>query len=961
MKSVTLAVFLIGAAISAAAQSPTGSIQGVIVDQSEAALSGVTVTLVQPATGVQRIVRTEGTGLFRAPLLPVGAYELHAALDGFASLAQANISVGVGETISLRLHMTIAAVVETVTVESAAPVLETTRSKVSSGVDAFAIHHLPINGRNFVDFVLLTPGVTRDTNTGELSFAGQRSMFNSLIVDGADNNNTFFGQSFGRVGSGRVPYQFSEDGVQEFQVNSNSYAAEYGRAGAGVINVVTKSGTNQLAGSLFEFYRDKALNATNPILVLNGQPKAPYHYHQFGGTTGGPLRANHDFFFFSYDGQRNTQTNSTFLNLPAVYPNDPQTLAGIARLEPLAAPWSRGLDQDVFLGRSDHRAGNGTVTVRYNHENFEGKNYESFGNQVALEHTGASVVHTRGLNGSWVDAFTSSLFNEVKAQYARDDETGDANSASPEAAIQQTGIPVLTIGRNNFSPRATLLERVQASDSLTWIRGSHQMKIGADVQRDHIVNSFPQYFSGSYVFRSLASFAGGRPNQPNESYLQNFPGPGTSGADSSSTLSEFSAFAQDEWRPWRDLTISLGGRYDLMTVRTPTVRNPDPQLAAAGIDTSHLEPDVNNVGPRLGVAWNPGGRRYVLRGGWGLFFARTPVLRTSAAVFNNGINVIQVSFTGDAVPTYPQIFSTIPVTGGAPAKPNVFYADKDFANPRVTQGSAAIEWEWRPGTTITVTYLSVAGASLPRSVDKNIGTLSSRTFTIAGTNETVSYPFFGPDRPFSNFVRVIALESTAESRYNGVTVELNRRFSGGLQFRAAYTLGKVVDTKPDASTSDQLGFPSNPIDYEVDRSVGDNDQRHRLVASGVYLVGKWSFSAIFNAESGKPYSTRVGTFDLNGDGNVNNDRAPGTARNSLRLPAILTVDARAGRTFPLTSRIRMEVFAEAFNLFNRDNINGVVPGMYNPVGTTLVPNVNFQKPSNSAGERIVQLAMRLMF
>ena len=200
------------------------------------------------------------------------------------------------------------------------------------------MQNLPVNGRNFIDFALLTPGVTRDVRTGDISFAGQRGTLNSLVVDGADNNNTFFGQTAGRTGSGRAPYQFSQDAVKEFQVNSNSFSAEYGRAGGAVINVVTKSGTNEFHGSAFEFFRDKALNANNAINELNNRPKSPYHFNQFGGTIGGPMRRNRDFFFFNYDGQRNTQPNTVFLNLPATPPTD----AGHRpRASPACSRWPR--------------------------------------------------------------------------------------------------------------------------------------------------------------------------------------------------------------------------------------------------------------------------------------------------------------------------------------------------------------------------------------------------------------------------------------------------------------------------------------------------------------------------------------------------------------------------------------------------------------------------------------------
>ena len=188
----------------------------------------------------------------------------------------------------------------------------------------------------------------------------------------------------------------------------------------------------------------------------------------------------------------------------------------------------------------------------------------------------------------------------------------------------------------------------------------------------------------------------------------------------------------------------------------------------------------------------------MVRGGWGLFYGRTPSIMLGTAHSNNGVNIVSLMFTGDAVPTYPQNFDTIPATGTA-ARPNIFYIDKDFANARLMQANAAVEWQIQAQTTVTATYLFVDGDQLSRSIDRNIGTLGSRAFTVAGTGTTYSYPFFGADRPFGNFQRVIAFESTAVSRFNGLTLELNRRFAGDKQLRVAYTLGKVVDTVPDAT------------------------------------------------------------------------------------------------------------------------------------------------------------------
>ena len=347
---------------------------------------------------------------------------------------------------------------------------------------------------------------------------------------------------------------------------------------------------------------------------------------------------------------------------------------------------------------------------------------------------------------------------------------------------------------------------------------------------------------------------------------------------------------------------------------------------------------------------------------------------------NNGVNIVSLTFTGDAVPTYPQKFESIP-SGGTAGRPNIFYIDNEFANSRLMQANAAVEWEVMANTSLTVTYLLVDGTDLPRSIDRNIGPLGARTFTVAGSGETFDYHFFGSARPFTNFQRVIAFESTAESLYNGITFELNRRFANNLQFRAAYTLGKVEDTVPDATAvvpgnaGDDVKYASNPADFDADRTAGNNDQRHRFVGSAVYstsglgnglegfaraLVKDWSLSAILSAQSGQPYTARIGAVDLNGDGNTRNDIAPGTARNEFRVPSIVTFDSRVARDL-VFGEARVTLIWEAFNLFNRDNISSVDATLYSVTGTTLTRSTTFGRPLASAGERIMQLAVKVSF
>jgi outer membrane receptor protein involved in Fe transport len=452
--------------------------------------------------------------------------------------------------------------------------------------------------------------------------------------------------------------------------------------------------------------------------------------------------------------------------------------------------------------------------------------------------------------------------------------------------------------------------------------------------------------------------------------VQAFAGAGTTGATTHPDISEYGFFVQDEWRVREDLTVHAGLRYDLQKFAKPSVRNPDPQLATAGIDTSTLKTDTNNLGPRAGIAWSPGQKRTVYRAGYGVFYGRTPSIMVGTAHSNNGINVQTITFTGALVPTYPNTFSGIP-TGVVLPKPTIFVFDKDYQNPRVQQASMGIEYSLDSHTSLSVNYLFVHGDQLSRSTDINIGVSTPVTFTVADTGQVLPHYHFGPG-PYTNFARIIAFQSSAVSTYQGVTVEAQRRLSGGLQARASYTLGKVTDTVPDATAvvpgTDDAKFASNPADFNVDRAPGNNDQRHRLVLSGVYtsgatkhrrLAGGWTVAAIFTAQSGQPYSAYVSN-DINNDQNARNDIAPGTTRNQYRLPSQVSFDPRVARDIPVRGA-KLQLIWEAFNLFNRDNISGVRNTLYNVSGTTLTTLTNFQQPTLSSGPRIMQLAVKLRF
>src|SRR2546421_4529493 len=538
--ALVVSLFFVSTVVRAQSQASTGNIEGRVLDPNGAAVPNVQVTATNEATGLQKSANTDDEGNYRIILLPPGTYTVRAEkTQGFAQAEFQNVQVTVGGKTPLEIKLSPAGVkVADINVTSEVPLVETTRTSVSTTINQQSIDNLPINGRNFQDFATLSPGVVRDPRGGDLSVGGQRGTFNSLQVDGVDNNNTFFGQAFGRGGV-RPPYQFSEESVQEFQVNQNGFSAEFGRAGGAVINVVTKSGTNYFHGGAFEYFRDEALNANDPIVKANqpraGQPnrRAKLQINQFGGHFGGPISKNRAFFFFTYDGQR--------ANVPQVMdvPNIGAAPAGARTvLLPLIHTYAIGRRQNVFLGKSDIKVNDRNQLVfRFNHQGFNGKNNENNGPLSAEEHSGDSNVKSDTFSSTLTSTLTQRIVNEFRFQYARDKEPGLANSASPEAvigtAVTGSAGTNLSIGRNNFSPRETTIKRVQFIDNVSYLQGRSNWKFGLDFNFDRIFNFFPGIFSGSYTFQNYTGFATNAPT----AYTQNFPGAGTTGGTTHPNLS----------------------------------------------------------------------------------------------------------------------------------------------------------------------------------------------------------------------------------------------------------------------------------------------------------------------------------------------------------------------------------------------------------------------------------------
>ena len=974
-----LAVCLLSISITTLGQSQanTGNIEGRVTDPNAASVPNVTVTATNLATGLSKNAQTNDEGIYRIVFLPPGVYKVETrGAQGFVPGTFTNVVVTVGGQTPLDIQLAVGnTAVSMVDVSAEGQVVETARTSISSVVNERAIQNLPVNGRNFLDFATLTPSVVRDpTRQGDLAVGGQKGTLNSLQVDGADNNNTFFGQSFGRTGT-RPPYQFSEESVQEFQVNQNGFSAEFGRAGGAVINVVTKSGTNDWHGSAFEFFRDEALNSNTPILTARGQKRPKSQINQFGATVGGPIKRDRAFFFFAYDGQRS--------NIPNVV-DAPNFFAQPASIQNLLAPkmqtYQIGRDQDVFMAKSDIRLNNANqLVLRFNQQNFTGNNNENGGPLSVEEHSGNSVAKTTTFSGSLISTLSPVLINDFRFQFGRDREPGEANSDETEARIQ-TGGGFLQLGRNNFSPRETTIKRVQFIDVVSLTHGEHSLKFGADFNFDRVFNFFPGLFTGQYTFNSYALFASNTP----ASFTQNFAGTGTTGGTTNPDLNEYGVFVQDDWRVTPKLTLNLGLRYDLQDLADPTVRNPSPALAAVGLDTTTPVQDANNFAPRFGFSYGFDDKT-VVRGGFGIFFGRTPAIMLGTAHSQNGIQVTGVSLNCTLVPNpclvYPNIFNAPPTGGGV--NPSLYLFAKDYAQPYVMQGRLGVERELFANTSLSVNYLFFRGVHISRTRDINLGVPVPTTVTDpAGTQFTVlRHPVA---RPIPGFARISLFESTADSRYSALAAELKRRFTRGFQFIAAYTYSDTSDNRPDQTmvvvgADDAKGLQNN-LDITSDWGRSDLDIKHRFVFSPVYEIGSvqkdndfarqllsnWIFSGIITLQSGFAYSALI-AGDANRDSNPSTDRVPGTRRNDFTTPNIYVFDARVTKTFKFGENYSVSLLGEAFNLFNRSNVATVNTGRYGIASSSALvltnpaPSTPFGGPRTFLGERQIQLGVRFKF
>ena len=984
-----LGALVLGVDTALSQDASLGAIRGQVVDAGGARVPNANVELLQPSRGLRLQQKADAEGRFAFALVQADEYELRAEAPGMQLSAARAVTVEVGAAVEIELKMGLARAEEEVTVSESNQQVETESSEIAQVIDSKAIENLPLNGRRFTDLALLGTGVTQDPRgltssaNGDMAFGGVRGYQSSMLVDGGDNNNSFFAQGRGRY---RAPYQFSNEVVQEFRVSSNAYGAELGRSGGAVVNVVTKSGTNQFHGSGFYYLRDSAFNAQHPFTDAKPEDRQ----HQFGATLSGPLAKNRAFFLAGWDQHIfHVPTEVRFVNgssavtpTAADYEITDQVLvvAAAARLSEQAGSYRSSQVGNAGFFKVDYSISpTQFLTARLNTSRYGGDNNvfldpSSPVSTHALSENGTESVATETGNVAMTSAFGKRLSSHLRLQFSRDLQASSSNTE--EVRWKVYGI-LDGAGRSSILPRQTREHKLHLSETMNLEGRRQSWKFGGDVAQAWIYNFFPSLFGGEYIFDNTSvnpfTFAPqtyGMKINPLRAYAHNVPryyiqnfGSATSHPDTT----EYAVFAQDSVRLNSRVAVNLGVRWDLQQFNTRGLKtNP------LWPDSGKAPEDVNNVAPRVGFAWNISREpATVLRGGWGRFYTRIPSIYTSSVETDNGLAQQHLFLVNSQMrdmaifPKYPNPLVSCGLMADACDAPasmsgklttEMSSFEHNFQTPYVDQGSLSLEREVGNRFAVAATYLYVHGQHLIRARDANLpdpvveqypvfsadgSTFTGQYYDVAsfGTwqmTRSISCAFppcvNDVQRPIPQLDSVNVFESAAESIYHGLTISARRRMTHGLYFRFGYTYAKAIDNGQDALVAGRPATVQNSAAPNDERGLSVTDQRHRFAFSWIYEPRFFHrdrpvMKTIFNDWKISGVVT-IGsgrpvnahtTGDANRDGNDGNDRLPGVSRNSATGPDYATTDMRLSRLIKGTERWKVHVLVEAFNILNRDN------------------------------------------
>jgi hypothetical protein len=914
-----LTVMLAGQGIIAAQNVTSATLSGVVEDANGAAVVGATLTATNSETNQQSTTNSDLDGHFKFPYLRVGNYKLTIAESGFTTLRQ-QVSLTVGQALYLVFKLQVSSVSENITVDSVAPI-ETTRTQVTQTIRPAEIDQLPLNGRNYLDLALLVPAVS-PANTGSnqrfaetsavpgqgISVAGQRNLYNSFILDGMSANDD---------AADLTGTYFSQEVIREFQVITSGGIAEFGRASAGVVNIVSKSGTNNWRGDLYGFGRNQRFDARNPLATK----KDLLTQAQYGGAISGPLKRNRTFLFANFEQTRR--------NYSAVLTIAPAAVAAINNrlnttgyrgplIETGIVPAS--FDTSNLFARLDHQLTNhNQLTARYSLYHINAVNSRTVGGLNAVSR-GSGLDDTDQTIAVSDVATIGRQVNEARFQFTRSTLDAPINdSVGPAVGISG----VANFGTATSSPLARDISLFEGVENISFQHGLHSPKAGVDLLFNRVNIVFPGALQGVYNFTSLNNFLAGNYS----TFQQAFGAP--SQAQSNPNVG---FFVQDEWRVRPHLTLNLGLRYDLQFLPAP------------------IQADTNNFAPRFGFAFAPGDRRTVIRGGAGLYFDRIPLRATSNALQRDGSKyvVVQLSPTQAGAPIFPNALVIQPTT--LTTKPNITRIDPNIETSYGEQMSFEIERELRSQASFSVGYLHLRGLHL----------ILSRNVNVPRFPASAGVPNLG--RPDPNWGNISRFESSGDSNYDGMIVSFNKRAGAWANVRVSYTLSKSIDDAGNFFFS----TPQDNFNIRDDRGLSDNDQRHRLVISGTFEAPKknstvpkalrdFALSYIFTYASRLPFNILLGS-DRNFDTN-NNDRPAGVGRNTGRAFNYASLDLRLSRRFQITEHLTLDLTADGFNLLNRANYS--VPNNTFGSGTTPLPT--FGQPTQAFDPRQFQFGVRLSF
>jgi hypothetical protein len=877
------------------AQATGGSLSGTVKDGTGAVLPGVTVVVVNTDTSSMRTVITDSGGRYVAADLLPGPYSVKATLQGFTSVLRSGITMTVGRDAVVDLELTLGKISDEVTVVAEAKTVDTRTASTGGLISTGQIEGLPLNGRSFVELANLTPGVQltqtggQSTSTGlgaKLSVNGSRYTANLFTLDGTNLNDQF---SQAGSASGNV---LGVEAVREFQVLTNSFSAEYGHHTGGIINAATKSGTNSLRGSLFEFHRDDALDAKN----FFDAAKPPFARNQFGYSIGGPIIPSKTFFFSTYEALHERLGETNLFTVPSAsarqgtvstairpyldsFPLPNGQAFGTTRGE-YSRVDERATDENYIMGRIDHQLAAGSqLFVRYTLDDaqVDDPSRLNTGSRLKTRVQFVTAEHTQVKGSSLLNrvqfGFTRSRLDGV--DYVLDGFTIPRTTFTDIdrgiAAITVTGLS--GYGGDTTNPKFHRFNNFQIRDNITWNRGAQNIKIGGDAQimQFNLTSDFTSM--GQYTFSSLDNFLSGRVNQFNAV---------VPGSDATRNLRQmaFGVYVQDDIRARKNLTLNLGVRYE-PTTSVHDTKDRLAQLIDFGSATATLKdtttlttlfknPSLKTIAPRVGFAWDVrGDGKTSVRGGAGIFYdsilVSTPFVQNTAVRVPPYFNRGGLQGSSSFVVNFPDAYTTQAAQLAAQSQLEGIQYDLD--QPYMTKWNVNVQRELFAKTMLEVGYSGSHGKNLVRQIYTNGRvaqlTADGRLFVAPGT------PLAQP-----NFGRMRFRVSDGTSDYKGMTVGLTRRMSNGLQAQVSYTLSSSVDDGASALGGNDFtneGAGGRYL-YQKDRGPSPFDVRNSLVtsvnyalpfgasATGVHglLVKGWTVGTLIRYRSGYPFSAFSG-------------------------------------------------------------------------------------------------------